>query len=117
MGKSTGKRWYIKEEDSKTLISKNWSWKNFTEHSNTYLLKAVSEFDCCETSITYVCRKLKITRKKATCYREQEAEKAAEYEAAVKEIAIDKLFYSDKAGFDSYLLQMHLKTNKWKWIS
>ena len=36
----------------------------FTEHPDAYLRDAATEFGCCETTITYVCRKLKITRKK-----------------------------------------------------
>ena len=36
----------------------------FTEHPDAYLREAATEFGCCETTITYVCRKLKITRKK-----------------------------------------------------
>ena len=36
----------------------------FAKHPDAYLREAASEFDCCETSITYACRKLKITRKK-----------------------------------------------------
>ena len=43
---------------------------------------------------------------------EQEPEKAAEYEAAVKEIAIDKLFYADEACFDSYLLREYARAPK-----
>ena len=36
----------------------------FIEHPDAYLREAAIEFNCCETSITYACRKLKITRKK-----------------------------------------------------
>ena len=63
-------------------------------------------------SITYACRKLKITRKKPTRYREQDPEKVAAYEAAVKEIAMDKRVYVDEAGFDSYLLREYARAPK-----
>ena len=33
-------------------------------HPDAYLREAAEEFGCCETTITYACRKLKITRKK-----------------------------------------------------
>ena len=36
----------------------------FDEHPDAYLREAATEFNCCETAITYACRKLKITRKK-----------------------------------------------------
>ena len=36
----------------------------FEKHPDAYLREAALEFDCCETTITYACRKLKITRKK-----------------------------------------------------
>ena len=36
----------------------------FALHPDAYLREAAEEFGCCETTITYACRKLKITRKK-----------------------------------------------------
>ena len=36
----------------------------FAQHPDAYLREAAEEFECCETTITYACRKLKITRKK-----------------------------------------------------
>ena len=36
----------------------------FEKHPDAYLREAALEFDCCETAITYACRKLKITLKK-----------------------------------------------------
>ena len=36
----------------------------FAHHPDAYLREAAEEFGCCETAITYACRRLKITRKK-----------------------------------------------------
>ena len=36
----------------------------FAQNPDAYLREAAEEFDCCETTITYACRKLKITLKK-----------------------------------------------------
>ena len=33
-------------------------------HPDAYLREIAAEFGCCETTITYACRRLKITRKK-----------------------------------------------------
>ena len=39
--------------------------KNYlAEHPDAYLREAAEVCGCCETTITYACRKLKITRKK-----------------------------------------------------
>ena len=41
-------------------------------------------------------------KKKTTHYKEQSAEKVAEYEEKMREIPEDKRGYVDEAGFDSY---------------
>ena len=51
-------------------------------------------------------------KKKTTRYKEQDPEKVAEYEAAVREIAMDKRVYVDEAGFDSYLLREYARAPK-----
>ena len=34
------------------------------DHADAYLREIAAEFDCCETTVSNACRKLKITRKK-----------------------------------------------------
>ena len=57
---------------------------------DAYLRQIVAKFGCCETTVTYACRWLKIARKKTTHYKEQPPPKIAEYEEKIREIPKDK---------------------------
>ena len=60
--------------------------KLFSARSDAYLYEATAEIGCCETTITNICRKLKITRKKNAHYKEQKAEQVTEYQKIIKDI-------------------------------
>ena len=55
---------------------------------------------------------MKITRKNATNYKQQNPEKVAKYEAAIKENPKDKRVYVDKVGFDSYLFRKYASSQR-----
>ena len=43
------------------------------------------------------------TKKKTTCYQEQDPEKAAAYQEQIKDIPTEKIAYVDECGIDTYL--------------
>ena len=47
---------------------------------DAYLREIADVFQCCPTAIRKALQRLQITRKKTTHYKEQSAEKVAEYE-------------------------------------
>ena len=48
-------------------------------------------------------------KKKTTHYKEQSAEKVAEYEEKIRQLPKDKRVYIDEAGFDNYLYRQHAR--------
>ena len=70
------------------------------------------EFGCCETTITNICRKLKMTRKKNMHYKEQKAEQVAGYQRIVKDIPKNKRVYVYEAVFDSHLFRTYARSAK-----
>ena len=60
------------------------------KHPDAYLREIAAEFGCCETTLTYACRRLGITRKKTRIIEEQSAKQVAEYEERIKDIPKDK---------------------------
>ena len=56
-----------------------------------YLYETSVEFCCCETTVTYICIKLKITREKCTHYKKQKTEQVAEYKEIINGVMWTKL--------------------------
>ena len=90
------KRSFIKVDPEKLKLY-------FEKHPDAYLREAALEFDCCETAITYACRKLKITRKKDHALLRQNPQKVKEYLENIRYIPKDKIVYVDETGIDKCL--------------
>ena len=73
------------------------------QHPDAYLKEIAQVFECSDVAVLKAMRRLNITRKKTTVYREINKRLRVEFTEKIEAIPSERLVYVDECGVDQYL--------------
>ena len=86
-------------------------------HPDAYLKEIAEVFGCHPSSVLKRLRKLGITQKKSTFYKEQAPKQVEAYLEKIKDIPKEKLVYIDETGIQTQMYRQYARSKRGKRVN